>query len=264
MNAGNVLGAEDNTPIRKWEAIIRRTLNKSSEPESKHKSYSVPTSPVLRTSVSANKIVDIIDVNTLDMMNEEYLGTFDDDELQQEEVKSIIGIGKNLQLRKKYDIDHQTILDWPERPLDAIPHTGSSPKLRRVLSGSDRIGFNWTDNASKYVGGMKRSHHSSGNLGLLWKEQRVMPEKVIDTLDDLSDNDMLSDEEDDDFSELPYNKDNGTVKSHRKYVRIVSKQMVGIYVSIWVQRRLRRHINNLKVSPVGIGLMGYMGNKVMV
>ena len=37
LSAGNVLGAEDNTPIRKWEAIIRRTLNKSSEPESKHK-----------------------------------------------------------------------------------------------------------------------------------------------------------------------------------------------------------------------------------
>ncbi|PKI46903.1 hypothetical protein CRG98_032714 [Punica granatum] len=37
--------------------------------------------------------------------------------------------------------------------------------------------------------------------------------------------------------------------------------MVGIYVSIWVRKRLRRHINNLKVSPVGVGLMGYMGNK---
>ncbi|KAJ6829412.1 nucleosome assembly protein 1,4-like [Iris pallida] len=27
---------------------------------------------------------------------------------------------------------------------------------------------------------------------------------------------------------------------------------------------LRRHINNLKVSPVGVGLMGYMGNKVNI
>jgi hypothetical protein len=39
--------------------------------------------------------------------------------------------------------------------------------------------------------------------------------------------------------------------------------MVGIYVSIWVRKRLRRHINNLEVSPVGVGLMGYMGNKVL-
>ncbi|XP_020228224.1 type I inositol polyphosphate 5-phosphatase 2 [Cajanus cajan] len=263
LNAGNVLGAEDNTPIRKWEAIIRRTLNKSSELESKHKSYSAPTSPVLRTSASANVLADTSDVNPLDTMNEEYLRTFDNDDLEQEELKDKIGsIGKNLQLRKIHDIDLQTILDWPERPLDAITHTDSSPKLRRVLSSSARIGFNWTDNSSKYGGVMKRSHHSSGNLGLLLKEQQVMPEEVMDTLDDLSD--MLSDEEDDAFYELPNDKENngvGNVKSHRKYVRIVSKQMVGIYVSIWVQRRLRRHINNLKVSPVGVGLMGYMGNK---
>ncbi|KAK7330869.1 hypothetical protein VNO77_25075 [Canavalia gladiata] len=260
LNAGNVLGAEDNTPIRKWEAIIRRTLNKSSEPESKHKSYSAPPSPVLRAS--ADVLADGIDVNTLDMMNEEYLGTFDSDELEEEEMKNIIGIGKNLQLRKMHDMDLQTILDWPERPLDAIPQVDTNPKLRRVLSSSARIGFNWTDNALKYGGGMKRSHHSSGNLGLLWKEQQVMPEEIIDTLDELSD--MLSDEEDDAFLELPNDKqDNGigNVKSYPKYVRIVSKQMVGIYVSVWVQRRLRRHINNLKVSPVGVGLMGYMGNK---
>ncbi|KAG4943420.1 hypothetical protein JHK84_047500 [Glycine max] len=266
LSAGNVLGAEDNTPIRKWEAIIRRTLNKSSEPESKHKSYSAPHSPVQKTSSSAsvNALADSVDVNPLDMMNEEYLGTFDNDDLEQEEQKSsIFGIGKNLQLRKIHDIDLQTILDWPERPLDATPHTDSSPKLRRVLSSSERTGFSWTDTASKYSNAMKRSHHSSGNLGLLWKEQKVMPEEVIDIIDDLSD--MLSDEEDDDdYFEVANDKEvNGIskVKSHRKYVRIVSKQMVGIYVSVWVQRRLRRHINNLKVSPVGVGLMGYMGNK---
>ncbi|KAK7263335.1 hypothetical protein RJT34_30923 [Clitoria ternatea] len=265
LNAGNVLGAEDNAPIRKWEAIIRRTLNKSSEPESKHKSYSAPTSPVLRTSASADILTESINVNPEDIISEEYLGSFDNDELEHEEVKSVIGIGKNLQFRKMHDIDLQTILDWPERPLDAIPHVDSTPKLRRVLSSSARIGFNWADTVAKYGGGIKRSHHSSGNLGLLGKEQKVMPEEVIDTLDDLSESDMLSDDEEDDvFLELPNNlEDNrvGTMKSRPKYVRIVSKQMVGIYVSVWVERRLRRHINNLKVSPVGVGLMGYMGNK---
>ncbi|WVZ24540.1 hypothetical protein V8G54_003084 [Vigna mungo] len=263
LNAGNVLGAEDNTPIRNWEAIIRRTLNKSSEPESKPKSYSAPSSPVLRASASASAdvLADSIDVNPLDTMNEEYMGSFNKVELEDEEVKNKFGIGRNLQFRKINDIDPQTILYWPERPLDAIPDTDSSSKLRRVWS-SDRIAFNQREKASKYGSVMKRTHHSSGNLGLLWKEQQVMPEEVIDSLDELSD--MLSDEEDDAFLELPNdNEDNGigAVKSHRKYVRIVSKQMVGIYVSIWVQRRLRKHINNLKVSPVGVGLMGYMGNK---
>eukprot|EP00268_Persea_americana_P045069 TRINITY_DN4574_c0_g2_i2.p1 TRINITY_DN4574_c0_g2~~TRINITY_DN4574_c0_g2_i2.p1 ORF type:complete len:136 (-),score=26.64 TRINITY_DN4574_c0_g2_i2:181-588(-) len=89
--------------------------------------------------------------------------------------------------------------------------------------------------------------------------------EVIDSLCDVSD--KLSDEEENYFSveteehcedEVSRNR----LKAKSKYVRIVSKQMVGIYVSVWVRKRLRRHINNLKVSPVGIGIMGYMGNKV--
>ncbi|KAL8128832.1 hypothetical protein V2J09_017987 [Rumex salicifolius] len=39
------------------------------------------------------------------------------------------------------------------------------------------------------------------------------------------------------------------------------KQKVGIYVSVWVRRKLRRQISDFKVSLVGVGLMGYMGNK---
>ncbi|XP_027910915.1 type I inositol polyphosphate 5-phosphatase 2-like isoform X2 [Vigna unguiculata] len=260
LNAGNVLGAEDNTPIQKWEAIIRRSLNKSSEPDSKHKSYSAPPSPVLRTSSAADLLADTIDVDNpipIDMMIEELVGTVEHDEVKQQEVKSIIEIENNLQLRRIYGID----IDWPERSLDAIPQiVDSNSKLRRVLSSSARIGFNRTESTLKYTVGLKRSHHSSGNLGLLWEEQQVIPE-VVDSVSDL-----LSAEGDDAFIEMVNTEDDnelGTMKScgNPRYVRIVSKQMVGIYVSVWVQRRLRRHINNLKVSPVGVGLMGYMGNK---
>ncbi|KAJ1263813.1 hypothetical protein BS78_09G215400 [Paspalum vaginatum] len=45
------------------------------------------------------------------------------------------------------------------------------------------------------------------------------------------------------------------------FVRIISKQMVGIFLSIWVRRNLRKHIQNLRVSTVGVGAMGYIGNK---
>lgn len=264
LNAGNVLGAEDNTPIQKWEAIIRRSLNKSSERDSKHKSHSAPPSPVLRTSSAADVLADNIDAaNPIDMLNDELMENVDKYDLQQLEESNIISIGNDLHVRKVYGID----LDWPERPLDAISQiVDSNPKLRRVLSSSARIGFDLNENAFLYGGGggggLKRTHHSSGNLGSLLKEQQVIP-KVVDSLDDVSE--MLSDDGDDAFIELPENQDDdelGTTKSQARYVRIISKQMVGIYVSVWVQRRLRRHINNLKVSPVGVGLMGYMGNKV--
>ncbi|VAH22010.1 unnamed protein product [Triticum turgidum subsp. durum] len=50
-------------------------------------------------------------------------------------------------------------------------------------------------------------------------------------------------------------------RKNSNFVRIISKQMVGIYLSVWVQRGLRRHIQNLRVSTVGVGAMGYIGNK---
>lgn len=48
----------------------------------------------------------------------------------------------------------------------------------------------------------------------------------------------------------------------RRYCLAASKQMVGIFLCVWVRADLYRHIKNLKVSCVGRGIMGYLGNKV--
>ncbi|KAA8518862.1 hypothetical protein F0562_016364 [Nyssa sinensis] len=50
------------------------------------------------------------------------------------------------------------------------------------------------------------------------------------------------------------------VQQHR-YCLAASKQMVGIFLCVWVRADLYRHIKNLKVSCVGRGIMGYLGNK---
>ncbi|CAN6346056.1 unnamed protein product [Urochloa humidicola] len=55
--------------------------------------------------------------------------------------------------------------------------------------------------------------------------------------------------------------DKSAKRKRPEFVRIISKQMVGIFLSIWVRRSLRKHIQNLKVSTVGVGAMGYIGNK---
>ena len=274
LNAGNVLGAEDSRPIPKWEAIVRNTLNKSLEPESKHKSYSAPPSPVLRTSSVVDVLEAEVDVHPLEMTSEEYIMTTDNYDMEREALDKVNGIGMNLQLKRIYGIDCESGLDWPECSLDATPQViSSNSKLRRVFSSSGRIGLNLTENSlpaspksfSLECSRLKRSHHSMGNLGLMWMEQREKPE-VLDSLSDASG--TFSDEEDDEFLEFPQEQQNyevtkNSLKSRLRFVRIVSKQMVGIYVSVWVRKRLRRHINNLKVSPVGVGLMGYMGNKVL-
>ncbi|CDP06654.1 unnamed protein product [Coffea canephora] len=46
-----------------------------------------------------------------------------------------------------------------------------------------------------------------------------------------------------------------------KYCLAASKQMVGIFLCVWVRSDLRKHISSLKVSCVGRGIMGYLGNK---
>ncbi|KAL4196065.1 hypothetical protein AMTRI_Chr04g244180 [Amborella trichopoda] len=42
---------------------------------------------------------------------------------------------------------------------------------------------------------------------------------------------------------------------------VVSKQMVGIFITVWVRSDLRRHVRNASVSCVGCGIMGIFGNK---
>ena len=49
---------------------------------------------------------------------------------------------------------------------------------------------------------------------------------------------------------------------HSRYCLVASKQMVGIFLTVWVKSDLRDDVRNMKVSCVGRGLMGYLGNKV--
>lgn len=51
------------------------------------------------------------------------------------------------------------------------------------------------------------------------------------------------------------------ISEQRKYCLVASKQMVGIFLTVWVRSGLRNHVHNLKVSCIGRGLMGYLGNK---
>ncbi|KAJ9556071.1 hypothetical protein OSB04_010685 [Centaurea solstitialis] len=216
LNAGNVLGAETRTPICKWEAIIRKSLNKSLEPTTLPKSYTVPTSPLSHNIPNPKS----------------------------EETNPMIGI-------KRFDD-----LDWPEYALD-VKHNGKN--LRRVLSNSDRVRNDWftnpVDSRVGDLGGLRRARHSLGDLGSPWTTAQPERTNVVGSLYDVSEQVV----EEDDVEHENASAENGG-KSCR-YVRIMSKQMVGIYISIWVRKRLRRHINNVKVSTVGIGLLHYMGNK---
>ncbi|XP_008788687.2 type I inositol polyphosphate 5-phosphatase 2 isoform X2 [Phoenix dactylifera] len=252
LNAGNVLGAEDSRPIPKWEAIIRRTLNKSSQPRTLCKSYSAPLSPVSRSStptVGSSRTAQLADNGSL---------------FEGESPKKLINMEMELQWDRVHAANGASKLDWPEYSFDTPPQAPTSrSKLRRVLSSYPRIGFDWPEGSQAVNAGLKRVYHSSGNLGMLWSEQQETSD-VLNSLNDVPD--RLSEEEEDSSSvnvadEHDVKNQEECLRRSARFVRVVSKQMVGIYISVWVCRRLRRHINNLKVSQVGVGLMGYMGNK---
>ncbi|KAL8509080.1 hypothetical protein ACS0TY_016323 [Phlomoides rotata] len=57
-----------------------------------------------------------------------------------------------------------------------------------------------------------------------------------------------------------YSSEDDPQKQHR-YCLAASKQMVGIFLCVWIREDLNHLISSLKVSCVGRGIMGYFGNK---
>ncbi|KAG8069422.1 hypothetical protein GUJ93_ZPchr0005g15346 [Zizania palustris] len=104
----------------------------------------------------------------------------------------------------------------------------------------------------------------SGRTGIIWPEQpldmmaqRLQANTSFTSLKALATHYFPNDDLAHDV-----NSDNRVIKSNMPYfVRILSKQMVGMYISVWVWRDLQKYIQNLRVSTVGVGAMGYMGNK---
>ena len=43
--------------------------------------------------------------------------------------------------------------------------------------------------------------------------------------------------------------------------QVAAKQMVGVYLSIWVRQGLLPHVHGTQVTSVGTGVLGYLGNK---
>ena len=256
LSAGNVLGAEDNRPITKWDALIRQTLNRSHQPKTICKSYSAPLSPLLRPVGSGDGL--------------EYMKSKPEDEVIGSLTQFRDWQTSTTELRCNW-LDGTSPLDWPEYPLDTPSKVlVSGTGLRRVTSlGLFSTNFVEHPQGLELKGvdlqaGIRRQYHSSGNLSMLWSEQQEKLH-VLNSLDRISD--FTSEEDSHSVSTVEECATPGkrAFSKHRaNYVRIVSKQMVGIYVSVWVSRKLRRHVNNLEVSPVGVGLLGYMGNKVIL
>ncbi|GMP80011.1 hypothetical protein CsSME_00035279 [Camellia sinensis var. sinensis] len=132
-------------------------------------------------------------------------------------------------------------------------------KLTKTLSGTERIGLSWPepplDLLAKHVLDRPISFKSIKSFKSSKSFGTYNSFKLPGTDDDRAQSDTAL------LAELDIESLMDR-KRRSPFVRIVSKQMVGIFLTIWVRRSLRKHIQNLKVSTVGVGVMGYIGNKV--
>ncbi|WCJ21588.1 Type I inositol polyphosphate 5-phosphatase 4 [Euphorbia peplus] len=199
LNAGNVLGTEDNGPARKWLALIRRTLN------------SLPgTSGGFQTpSPIPDPIVEL---------DADFEGS------TRQKTSSFFHRRSFQSLSRSMRVDNDM--------------TMAQPRLDRRFSVCDRAIF---------------GHRSSD----------YDPNYKWGSSDDENEN---GDSPGTNCSPIEYNgsfsmEDRDRQTGQSRYCLVASKQMVGIFLTVWVKSDLRDDVHNMKVSCVGRGLMGYLGNK---
>ncbi|KAH1064783.1 hypothetical protein J1N35_029770 [Gossypium stocksii] len=271
LNAGNIFGAEDSRPVPKWENIIRDILNRIRPAFTKKKSYSDPSSP------SKFKAFDDVPTIEEDIILESDSDIGEEIHTLGEEPNGVDEANNGAKLDRPV-VEHDLLRQYysPKRlyRLNCLrmedcgenakalmskvrSEFGQGRKLNRMLMKTERIGFKWPEPPlnllCRRVSGRPKALKRT-NIKRLEAIKFVQPDSTCKSM-----NDNIA-------SEIAVLEEVNLVslinrKRRSSYVRIVSKQKVGIFLTIWVRRSLRRHIYNLKVSTVGVGVLGYIGNK---
>ncbi|KAL8148886.1 hypothetical protein AgCh_006043 [Apium graveolens] len=200
LNAGNVLGTEDNGPARKWLALVRKTLNNLPGTSGGYHTPSPIPDPIVESDT-------------------------DFEGLTRQKASSFFH-------RRSFQSFSRSM-----RMMDndmSIPH----PQVDRRFSVCDRdmLGRGTCDY----------------DLNVRWGGS--------------SDEDNVDSPSSTHFTPMSYRgsysmEDRNRKQTSGRYSLVASKQMVGIFLMVWVRSDLRDDVHNMKVSCVGRGLMGYLGNK---
>lgn len=270
LNAGNIFGAEDTRPVPKWENIIRDTLNRVRSITPKMKSFSDPPSPSkFKPSEDVPNIEEEIfesdsdigeEVHPLDEEhNNVYDGTSDKpitNSLQSSDAAVIadseVQVKHVLQTQVSYPKSLSRLNCFRDEYLsENIETPPAQPQLSRMISGSERIGLCWPEPPLHLLPQRVLERPTSFKSFKSFNASKSFRtcQSFRQNMDDIG---------------LLGEIDLGALMKRKRrssYVKLVSKQMVGIFITVWVRRSLRKHIQNLKVSTVGVGVMGYIGNK---
>ncbi|MFQ6625760.1 hypothetical protein Gotur_004827 [Gossypium turneri] len=204
LNAGNVLGTEDNGPARKWLALIRKTLN--SLPGSSGCCYMPSPIP-----------------DPLVELDADFEGS------TRQKTSSFFHRRSFQSLSRSMRMDNDMAM--------------TQPQLDRRFSVCDRVifGNRPSDYDPNFKWGSSDDENGPGDSpGNTQYHSQCSPMSYGGS-----------------FAIEENNKQMG----HSRYCLVASKQMVGIFLTVWVKSDLRDNVRNMKVSCVGRGLMGYLGNK---
>ncbi|XP_075082509.1 type IV inositol polyphosphate 5-phosphatase 3-like isoform X2 [Nicotiana tabacum] len=283
LNAGNIFGAEDSRPISVWEDIIRESLNKV-PPVNKFKSFSDPPSPSrFKPSEDAPDIEEEIAFES-DSGSEEEIFPINEESSDFVEIKNgrvtrdgtivkndVAVLNKtwslnpiNEEFERQFSSPRRLDRLYCFRPdEDEEEEAGESnaqfaKKLTKTISGTERIGLCWPERPLDLLG-----QHVSERPDSFKPMKSFKASKSFKTYSSFKLNANGPNRTQSDATLLAELDLEALINRKRKpsYVRIVSKQMVGVFLSVWVRRSLRKHIQNLNVDTVGVGVMGFIGNK---
>ncbi|WOK97107.1 type I inositol polyphosphate 5-phosphatase 4-like [Canna indica] len=205
LNAGNVLGTEDNGPANKWLWLIRKTLNSPDTcgSDSYHTPSPVPY-PILELNAD-------FDMSSTKQKNSSF-----------------------HQRRSFHSLSHISRVDGD----NMVPQL----MMDRRNSAFDRTSFE------------SRPSDFDSNF-------RCEGSSDDENTGEESATGILSSPVSYGYGVPPYIEERIKLSANSRYCLVASKQMVGIFLTIWVRSDIREDIKNLKISCVGRGLMGYLGNK---
>ncbi|CAN6808759.1 unnamed protein product [Brassica oleracea] len=251
LNAGNIFGVEDDKPVSKWEDTIRDALNRIRPSRLKIISYSDPPSPS-KFKPFEEEVSDVVE----DMFTCNVIHPVDEDFEVEDGIVNTNYDKRSCLPRQEYLQRQFSSPKTLDRLLSVqLDDTGSkrAKSLNRWFSYSERVGLSWPEPPLRLLNQHVRERRCSYKSSL-------KPFKNYNSFKATANNHGVALGK---KTPLLTDIDFKPLMNVRKpsYVRIVSKQMVGVFLTVWVRRSLRKHIRNLSVSTVGVGVMGYIGNK---
>lgn len=274
LNAGNILGAEDNGPAKKWISLIRKTLNNG--PGTSGGSGCYTPSPVPEPIVEWNADFE----GSARQKSSKFLPRRSFQTPQCWRMDNDMAIPQP-RLDRRFSVCDRVIFGhrasdfdpnarWGHRPSDCSSSQRPSDYSSGYRPSDYSSGYRPSDYSSgcrpsDYSSGRRPSDYSSGRRpsDYSWGQRPSDFSRWGSSDDDYGPGDSPSTVL---FSPMSCSgyapmEDGYRVPAHSRYCLVSSKQMVGLFLTVWVRSELRESVRNLKVSCVGRGLMGYLGNK---